>query len=128
MDAVHTILEALSTSTTPNTPAEFSEDQIQYARDQFMEMLRARLTDRPDSAAMLQRYLEAPQVWETQLQEALVREGVDQDGDVLDAARQVLQYAEPLDPDDVEAARPEAVEPPSTIVGILEETEDEDET
>lgn len=128
MNAVHTILEALSTNVTPNVPPEFSEDQIRYVRDRFMKLLRTRLTDRPDAAAMLQRYLEAPAMWETQLVEALVREEVDQDADVLDAARQVLQYAAPLDPDHVADTRPDAIEPPSSIVGILEDVEDEEES
>lgn len=127
MNPVSTILEAILTEPTPNTPAEFTEDQIGYSQTQFMELLRTRLTDRPDAEAMLKRYLEAPDIWETQLAEALTREGIDQDKEIVEAARQVLQYAEPLSPDQEVDTHPDAVEPPSTILGVLEETEDEED-
>jgi hypothetical protein len=119
MDPINLILEAILTDETPNTPAEFTEDQIGYTRDHLMSLLEERLADRPDAAAMINNYLDAPDIWEAQVIEGLMREGIHEDKEIIEVAREVLQYAQPLDPDNARAENPEAQELPATLPGVL---------
>jgi hypothetical protein len=124
MDPIELILNALSVDETPNVPVEFAEDQIKYARQRLVSLLANRLQGLPDARAMIDRYLEAPDVWEGPLVNALQEDGVDKDPEVIEAAREVLRYAQPLAPREAREEEPEAEEPPSTIPGIIEDTEE----
>ena len=119
MEAINLILEAILTDETPNVPVEFTEDQIGYTRDHLMALLQERLADRPDASAMISNYLEAPDIWEAQVVEGLMREGIHQDKEIVEMAREVLQYARPLDPDNARDEHTEARELPPTLPGVL---------
>lgn len=121
MDNIKTILDAIMVNATPNTPAEFTEDQIGYARNQFMESLQTELEGESSARDLVKRYLESPDVWEGPLIDAMQKAGVPQNDAIIEAAREVLRYAAPLDPDQVAPERVDDEELPSTLPGIVED-------
>ncbi|MGW8318229.1 MAG: hypothetical protein ACWGPS_03205 [Candidatus Promineifilaceae bacterium] len=118
MESTDLIIEALAVQPTPNIPASYAEDDIDKAQDELVELLRLHMGDQPDAAAMIKRFLESPDIWTEHLAEALRRSEADSDPAIVEAAREVLRLARPVEPDEEGAE-----ELPSSLPGVIESGE-----
>ncbi|MDX1616034.1 MAG: hypothetical protein R3300_17115 [Candidatus Promineifilaceae bacterium] len=117
MPTVNLILDALSARPTPNAPATYVEDKFRKSQRRLVDMLQTRMGDQPDASSMLRKYLESPDIWADHLAQALHRTDAVEDPEIQGAAREVLRYAEAVDP----AQEAEDADLPSTLPGVIEE-------
>jgi hypothetical protein len=68
---------------------------VQDAYKALRDALRRRLADKPDADQAVDQYVNDPEAWEGNLKVQLKRAGVDTDREILDAAKLVMQSADP---------------------------------
>lgn len=120
------ILDAVIYEITPNTNTLYADDILTPLHHHLLTLINERLADEPDKQAMVERYQEDPAVWEGVFVDALQQAGIDEDDEIIEAARELLQNAEQIDPEEELLDHPDALELPSSIPGVLYE-EDEEE-
>ncbi|MCI0399185.1 MAG: hypothetical protein L0332_25695 [Chloroflexi bacterium] len=128
IEAIGLILEAILVQPTPNTPGEYIDDEITYAYEQFMRLVEERLGGEPDKQDMIDRYLEAPDIWEGVVSDGLLYAGIGRDEEVIEAARELLQLTGPLDPEGEGEGQPEIFQLPTNLPGLVEEEGFEEES
>jgi hypothetical protein len=99
-DNLQLLLEALLTQPTPNTPQGLVEDKIRYEQHHLLMLLQQRLAGQPDASTMIEHYMEAPDIWEGVLVDALLKNNLTEDAEIQQAARAVVNYTDPLDPEE----------------------------
>ena len=98
MSNIDLILDAIAADIPPNLMSDRG-DEIWDAHHKLMTLLLEELGGQPDTEAMIDRYLEQPDVYGSVLAEALVDAGLDENAAVTEAAGEVLALVDPLDAD-----------------------------
>lgn len=117
------LLDALLLDITPNTNTLYVDDTIQPQYEALISLVKERLGGEPDKEDMLEKYRDDPAVWESVLIDALTDANVIDDPEVQEYARELLSVMEPLEPEEDLADHPEALKPPSSIPGIIDDFE-----
>ncbi len=75
--------------------AETSTDAVKDAYQGIKELIKRRFTDKPEATMALAKHAEKPQVWEEPLKDEIITAGLDRDEEILTAAKQLLELAQP---------------------------------
>ena len=88
------LLQALNASIGPNTPEDYIDDGFYDAQEFFLDELGKRLSSYPDTEDVIERYTEDPAMWEGVVVDAVRRLELDQDEELQQAARAVLNFSD----------------------------------
>ncbi len=96
MDPIALILQALENSTAPDLGIEaMAAGDVQDESDDFAALLASKFADSVEAQAIIERYVAQPDLYEGVLVDMLRENNIDQDTDVLDAAKTLMETMNP---------------------------------
>src|SRR6266704_1853955 len=94
MDPVTLILSALGAGTAAGGQA-IASDAIKDSYAGLKTLIQRKFAGKPQSELALNEYESDPEAWHALLKKALMREQVDQDHEIIEAALRVIQLVQP---------------------------------
>jgi hypothetical protein len=94
MDPLSLVMSALAAGAS----AALTDTAGQAVKDAYTglrDLLKRKLVDQPLAREVIEKHEEAPEVWDKPVQQELGESGVAEDEEVLQAAQQVMEAADP---------------------------------